>query len=62
MKYKIIFFIFLILNNFVKMKKRQIPELPEKLKIGYANWGECDENIYEAVENGLKNNIFNKIF
>jgi hypothetical protein len=27
--------------------------LPEKLIIGYANWGECDEKIIEAVENGV---------
>ena len=35
------------------MKKRKIPDLPKKLKIGYASWGECDEKIYEAVQNGL---------
>ena len=23
------------------------------MKIGYANWGECDEKIFEGVENGL---------
>ena len=49
----LIYIIFLILNNKVKMIKRKIPELPKKLKIGYANWGECDEKIYEAVQNGL---------
>jgi hypothetical protein len=27
--------------------------LPEKLIIGYANWGECDDKIIEAVENGV---------
>jgi hypothetical protein len=27
--------------------------LPDKLIIGYANWGECDEKIVEAVENGV---------
>ena len=43
--------ILLILNK--KMIQRKIPKLPEKLKIGYANWGECDEKIYEAVQNGL---------
>ena len=52
MKY-IIFYIFLILNNINKMKGRKIPELPKKLKIGYASWGECDEKIFEAVQNGL---------
>ena len=41
------------MNYFVKMKQKTIPELPKKLKIGYANWGECDEKIYEAVLNGL---------
>ena len=35
------------------MIPRKIPQLPEKLKIGYANWGECDEKIYESVQNGL---------
>ena len=34
-------------------KKRQIPTLPKKLKIGYTNWGECDEKVFEAVKNGL---------
>ena len=43
--------ILLILNK--KMIQRKIPKLPEKLKIGYANWGECDEKIYESVQNGL---------
>ena len=35
------------------MKARKIPELPKKLKIGYASWGQCDEKIYEGVQNGL---------
>ena len=52
MKY-IIFYIFLILNSIIKMKAKKIPELPKKLKIGYASWGECDEKIFEAVQNGL---------
>ena len=53
MKNIIIFYILLILNIIFKMKTRKIPELPKKLKIGYASWGECDEKIYEAVQNGL---------
>jgi beta-glucosidase len=44
-------YILLILNKV--MKTRNIPELPKKLKIGYASWGECDEKIYESVQNGL---------
>ena len=52
MKY-IIIYIFLILNCITKMNARKIPELPQKLKIGYASWGECDEKIFEAVQNGL---------
>ena len=47
-------YILLILNKV--MKTRNIPELPKKLKIGYANWGECDEKIYESVQNGLIHN------
>jgi chitinase len=35
------------------MNQTKIPKLPEKLKIGYANWGECDEKIFESVQNGL---------
>ena len=35
------------------MQSRKISVLPKKLKIGYANWNECDEKIFEAVENGL---------
>lgn len=27
--------------------------LPDKLLIGYANWGECDDKIIQAVENGV---------
>ena len=53
MKKILILFIVLIMNNYSKVKARQVPELPKKLKIGYANWRECDEKIYEAVENGL---------
>jgi hypothetical protein len=34
--------------NLIKIQK-----LPEKLKIGYANWGECDGKIFESVQNGL---------
>ena len=33
--------------------KRIKVTLPEKLKIGYANWNECDDKIFEAVQNGL---------
>lgn len=35
------------------MSLRKIPELPKNLKIGYANWGECDEKIFNAVQHGL---------
>ena len=35
------------------MKARKIQELPKKLKIGYASWGQWDEKIYEGVQNGL---------
>ena len=44
---------FIILIFCVKKENCKISELPKKLKIGYASWGECDELIYEAVENGL---------
>ena len=47
----IILYILLILKKV--MNARKIPQLPQKLKIGYANWGECDEKIFEAVQNGL---------
>lgn len=29
------------------------PQLPDRLLIGYANWGQCDQKIIHAVENGL---------
>ena len=35
------------------MNPRRNIELPKKLKIGYASWSECDEKIFEAVQNGL---------
>ena len=47
----IILYIFLLLGK--EMNQTKIPKLPEKLKIGYANWGECDEKIFESVQNGL---------
>ena len=53
MKYILIFYILIIFNNFITVKQREIPELPTKLKIGYANWHECDEKIFEGVQNGL---------
>ena len=31
------------------MNPRKIPKLPDKLKIGYASWGECDEKIFEYM-------------
>ena len=37
----------------METKKRQKPTLPKKLKIGYTNWGECDEKVFESVKNGL---------
>ena len=36
-------------NNNIRPKK----QLPKKLKIGYTNWYEVDEKLYEAVENGI---------
>ena len=47
----IILYFLLILNKAMNPKK--IPKLPDKLKIGYASWGECDEKIFESVQNGL---------
>ena len=44
-------YILLILNKVMNPKK--ITQLPRKLKIGYASWHECDEKIFESVQNGL---------
>ena len=51
MRTSFIFSIIFILIIILETHSREI--LPEKLKIGYANWHECDEKIYEAVQNGL---------
>ncbi len=48
---RINFVIFLLLTK--EMNPQKIPKLPKKLKIGYASWGECDEKIFESVQNGL---------
>lgn len=29
------------------------PELPERIIVGYANWNQCDDQIVEAVQNGV---------
>ena len=52
-----IFFLFLILfiSSFAK-ENRKIPELPEKLKIGYA-WAEHFEDTYEKVFESVKNGL-----
>ena len=47
----LLLYILLILNK--GMNPRETPQLPKKLKIGYASWHECDEKIFEAVKNGL---------
>ena len=64
MNYTFISIVF-ILSTFLFIKKyildnsnmdtltRPKVTLPAKLKIGYANWGECDDKIFEAVQNGL---------
>jgi hypothetical protein len=36
-----------------KIDKYDIPILPEKIIVGYANWNQCDESILEAVKNGV---------
>ena len=43
----------IIIIKKMETKKRQKPTLPKKLKIGYTNWGECDEKVFESVKNGL---------
>ena len=53
MKKILLFNIYLAFIIILQVQSRETPELPKKLKIGYANWHECDEKIYEAVENGL---------
>ena len=40
-------------NNNKIFPIRTKKELPKKLKIGYTNWYEVDEKIYESVENGI---------
>lgn len=44
---------YLLDNTNMDTSTRPKVTLPQKLKIGYANWGECDEKIFEAVQNGL---------
>lgn len=33
--------------------KYDVPYLPEKIIVGYANWNQCDESILEAVKSGV---------
>lgn len=51
----IIYYILLIIAiiSSIEMKTSIQRRLPLHLKIGYANWNECDDKIIEAVENGL---------
>ena len=37
----------------LKQKRHNAPPLPENLIVGYANWGECDEKIVSAVQDGV---------
>lgn len=32
---------------------RSNPVLPSKIIVGYANWGECDESLVQAVKDGV---------
>ena len=52
MKNQYLFYI-LIFTNAITIYGKQTPQLPNKLKIGYAKDYECDEKIFEAVQNGL---------
>lgn len=54
-------FNFLFFNNILKIKARKIIELPKYLKIGYTFYGECDDKIFEAVQNGLNIVIWSQI-
>ena len=49
----IIILLHILLKINTIMNTRKIQQLPKKLKIGYASWGECDEKIFESVQNGL---------
>jgi hypothetical protein len=47
-------FIYLqILFPFLLACVSSTPVLPDNLNIGYANWGECDDKIVKAVEDGV---------
>ena len=52
-----IFLLFILITNILFDSKmtteKNRPILPKKLRIGYASWSECDEKIFEAVENGI---------
>ena len=51
----------LLINNILKIKTRETKELPKYLKIGYTFFGECDEKIFEAVQNGVNIIIWSQI-
>ena len=53
MKIIFLFSNFLFLSIMLQVHCREKVKLPTKLKIGYANWKECDQKIFEAVQNGL---------
>ncbi len=37
----------------LKQNRHNAPELPDNLIVGYASWGECDEKIVTAVQDGV---------
>ena len=45
----------------MKIVSRETPELPKYLKIGYTFFGQCDEKIFEAVQNGLNVIIWSQV-
>ena len=61
MKKILSFFIFIFFNDILTIKTKKIIELPKYLKIGYTFFGECDDKIFEAVQNGLNIIIWSQI-
>ena len=41
------------ISPYMNEPKRGSVKLPERLIVGYANWNECDDNIIQAVINGV---------
>lgn len=35
------------------MNSERVPQLPDKLIVGYANWNQCDDSIVDAVKQGV---------